>query len=110
MSLGGLLRESVTVYNRADGALDTFGDPEDTFDVGTVVQAFVQPTNSSEDIIDRDTRLTTYRLVMPADAPIYADSEFEWENIRMRISGKPLPMNNHHGVHHVEVVAELIEG
>ena len=110
MSMNAMLRESVIVYNRTDGAADVFGNAADTFDVGTASPAWVQQQTVSEEITDRDVRISFFKVVLPADAPIYFDSEIEWNDLRMRVDGKPQEFYNHHGIHHIEVLAQLVEG
>lgn len=109
MSLGGLMRETVTIHSQTEGTADVFGDAAEVF-ADTDYPAFVGPARGNEDTIDRDTRITPYQIILPAGTTVKATDEVTWNGKRMRIVGRPLSAQTHHGEHHVEVFAEYIEG
>lgn len=112
MSLAALLIHTVTISNPSvDGGTDRYGNPTET---ATEIssKARVEQLKADEEIVDRDTRLTGYRIYLPAGTAVSATSTLTWidEARTLRASGEPNIVYGARGVHHLELPAEEIRG
>jgi hypothetical protein len=109
VSFTSLLIDSVTVFNLVEGAGDRYGDPTETFGAGVVVSGRLEQTEQREFLNDRDTRVSDFRLFLPAATVITATSEVVIEGDRFRVNGDPAVVQDSAGPHHLEVMLERIE-
>lgn len=116
MSFTSLLIHDVTVSNPVDvGATDRYGNdvPSST---SVVEKMRVQPAaaegggGSSEQIIDRDTRITRFRLFAKPNTVVTGLSTLTWEGRILRVDGEPLPFYGASALHHWEFSAEEVRG
>jgi len=111
MTLESLLIHSVTIYPVTEnGTTDRYGNPEAVEGSGVTYPARVQQETSTEDLINRDTRATTYTMFLPPDAAIDALSIVEFDGRRMRVVGEPEVANDGIGPHHIEAALEVFAG
>lgn len=107
MTYEGLLIHTIEVFNPTVGTEDRYGDEIPGVDAGTSESARIQQNESSEDIIDRDTRITTFTAFLTTATVMTALSRVEWDGRTFRVSGEPAIRDNAIGPHHVE--ATLVE-
>jgi hypothetical protein len=109
-----LLRHTVVVFNpdiSSEGAdLTRYGDEELSYDAGTSWPGLVQQEGATENIIDRDTRTTSFVLFLPKEAVITALSYVEWSGLRFRVRGEPDHVDDRYGLHHIEASLEVVAG
>lgn len=110
MSYDSLLIDTVTVFNPSSDSEDRYGNPIQELDDGTVERARVQQMAADEDLRDRDTRVTRYRVFLISDTTATSLSVIEWNGRQHRVVGEPAKVADGIGVHHVEAAMEGIEG
>ncbi len=110
MSFEALLIDTVTVYTTSDGTTDKYGNAIADESSGTDYPARVQQESSTENLQDRDTRRTMYKVFLPADAAITALDVVEYQSLQMRVVGDPAVVQNGVGPHHIEAVLEHFAG
>lgn len=117
MPYDALLIHTVTLFSPDDTSegddYTRYGDQETNYPlVGTESPGLVQQNSSTEDIIDRDTRITSYTLFLPVTAPVSALSYWTWEDEdrRFTVQGRPEVVNDGTGPHHIEVLGREVEG
>ena len=106
-----LLPHTVTLVTVVEGAsVDRYGNPvtEETETAG--VRAYVQPSSASEDIINRDTRVTDYNVFLLSSASVDGLSKIIWEGLTLAVDGEPARFDTPSGPHHIEVKAQRIDG
>lgn len=108
-----LLIHDVTVTNDgAQSGTDRYGNP--IFgEVSVVEKMRVQPgprTGNIEDIIDRDTRVTQFRLFCKPDTTANGLSRLTWNGRALRVVGEPRPLYDSGTLHHWEMDAEEVLG
>lgn len=109
MSFLSLLIHDVTVSNPVTGTADRYGNDVPT--ATTVVEKMrIEPEKASEDIIDRDTRVTRFKGFAKSDSVVTGLSTLTWEGRTLRVVGEPLPYPGGSGLHHYEFGAEEIRG
>lgn len=64
----------------------------------------------SEDIIDRDTRITLFRVFAKKDTTVTGLSTLTWEGRTLRVKGEPRPFYGRSSLHHYEFDAEEVLG
>jgi hypothetical protein len=116
MSFTALLIHDVTVSNPVDvGATDRYGNNVPS-SVVVVEKMRVQPGTgegqgtSSEQIIDRDTRLTRFKVFAKPSTAVTALSTLTWNGRTLRVDGEPLPFYGSSALHHWEFSAEEVRG
>lgn len=115
MSYDGLLLHDVVIRNpdltstgSEDG--DRYGDEELTYDVGTASKARVEQESSTEDIIDRDTRVQAFKVFLPPEATVSALSLLVWQGRDLRVMGEPLVADAAMPYHHIELRCQEVLG
>lgn len=112
MSLAALLIHTVTIANPSvDGGADRYGNPTETT-TSTTSKARVEQLKADEEIVNRDTRLTGYRVYLPADTDVDALSVLTWvdQGKTLRAIGEPNIVYGARGVHHLELPCEEVQG
>lgn len=114
MTFLGLLIHDVLILNPdvVSGGEDEarYGDEPLLFDAGTASKARVEQEQSSEDIIDRDTRVQTFKVFLPAEATVSALSVLQWEGRSLRVMGEPLVADASTPRHHLELTCQEVLG
>jgi len=111
VSFDSLLIHTVSIRTPSPNAgADRYGNP--TEDPGTPVDvpARVEQRAASEDVIDRDTRVTRALVFLPTGTNISALSVVAYEGQDWQVVGAPYYVANGAGPHHIQAVIELIEG
>jgi len=113
MSFDSLLIHDVTVTNpTASGSTDRYGNLLAST-TSVVERMRVQPgvgNNNSEEIIDRDTRITNFRIFARSDSTVTGLSQLTWLGRTLRVDGEPEPFYGRDTLHHLEFNAEEIRG
>jgi hypothetical protein len=111
MSFESLLIHSVTVTNpTASGSTDRYGNLLATT-TSVVEKMRVQPgSENTEEIIDRDTRLTRFRIFARSDSTVTGLSQLTWLGRTLRVTGEPEPFYGRDTLHHLELNAEEVLG
>ena len=106
------LKETVTVTKpgSATGARNEYGDPVYAAGTPTNFKAFVEPMDSTEDEITRDTRIQRFKILLEPTANIDGVSTVVWRGRTLEILGEPLPWIFLGKVHHLEVDAREVLG
>ena len=114
MTYDGLLIDTVVIFNPDEDSsgedYSRYGDEGLDFDGGTSSKALVQQQGSTEDIIDRDTRVQTFKVFLPAEATLTALSYLVWEGRRLRLNGEPWVVDGRSGPHHIEATCQEVVG
>lgn len=117
MSFSSLLIHEITITN--PGAVtgsDRYGNPvlaSSSFTSRARVQmggGGARSGASEEDIIDRDTRVSRFKIFVPAGTNVSGLSTIVWEGRSLRVDGEPAPIDGMHGAHHIEFMAEEVLG
>lgn len=112
MGFGSLLLHTVTISNPSpSGSIDRYGNPLDTL-TSFSSRARVEQLSGDEDIINRDTRVTQYRVYLPAGTSVSALSTLVWTDraMNLRASAEPDHVAGGSGTHHVELACEEVNG
>lgn len=115
MSFTALLIHDVTVTNPVSvGATDRYGDDVPST-VSVTEKMRVQPASaegggSSEEIIDRDTRIVRFKVFAKPTTVVTALSTLTWNGRTLRVDGEPLPFYGASSLHHYEFSAEEVRG
>lgn len=116
MSFTSLLIHDVLVSNPSDsGSDDRYGNAIDT-STSVTEKMRVQPAfsegrgSSAEHIIDRDTRITRFKIFAKADTTVTGLSTLTWNGRTLRVDGEPLPFYGRTGLHHYELDGEEVLG
>lgn len=108
--LDHLLTQDATLVGRSEGATDPYGQPSQTWaDIGTV-KTFMQPTNAQERQVGSDTQIATFKAFMPPDTPIDGLDRIRVDGTTYNILGPPLPHRTPRGVHHLQLMLEVVDG
>jgi hypothetical protein len=114
VSFDTLLIHTVMIFNPAEDSsgedYSRYGDEHLGFDAGTPARARVQPQASTESVTDRDTRVQTFMVFLPASATLSALSYLEWQGKRLRIDGEPDHIDGRSGPHHIEATCQEVLG
>lgn len=112
MTFTDLLIDTVVVHNPTvpDPTItDRYGNPVES-ETTVTTSARVQPAGGTESIEDRDTRVTRFRVFMPAGVVVTAKSTLTWEGRTLRVSAEPETFQDAVGPHHIELDAEEVLG
>lgn len=114
MSLERLLTQTFEILRYVEGARDQLNNPTDTWtDPGTLEPAYLEQKVADEQTQDRDTRITTYLLVLEPTAVIGPrDRGRDDEGRLYEVVGDPAPIWNPRigVVHHIEATLRRVEG
>lgn len=113
MSFTSLLIHDVTVSNPVASGSDRYGNT--TYGTSTVVERMrVQPAvgdnPAQEVLIDRDTRVTSFKIFALPTTTVTGLSTLTWEGRTLRVDGEPLPFYGRSSLHHYEFTAEEVLG
>lgn len=103
------LVHTVTVSDDTLGTTDIFGNPAVSASTSTDYDAWVEPLASTENLVNRDTTISLWRITLPPDAVILSTSTVEYDDMTFRVNGKPRTVHNSRGVHHIEADLQLVE-
>lgn len=105
------LIHTVTVNTYTYGSTDRYGNASLSVTTSTVYAAWLEPLSGTENLIDRDTRVSMWRLILPPDASISAVDEVVYDGSTFRVRGKPRKVYTRGSdPHHIEADLELVEG
>ena len=112
MSFDSLLAHSVTVFTDGiDPVADRYGNEvPDTDLTGVTTPGRIEQNSADEDIIDRDTRVTTFTLFLPKEIIISALSRVSWDGRDFRVTGEPEVVYGAADPHHIEAVLTEVLG
>lgn len=114
MSLERLLTQTFEILTYVEGARDELNNPTDTWlEPGTVEPAYLEQKVADEQMQDRDTRITTYLLVLKPTATIGPrDRGRDVDGRLYEVVGDPTVVWNPRlaAVSHVEATLRRIEG
>lgn len=106
MSLGRLLArigEPVLIQQPLLGAPDEYGNRRPTWDAGSSVQARLEQTATSEDLDNRDTSVSTWRVFLPAGTELTAASRIvRGDGTVFQVTGPPVVEQHGRPTDHVE--------
>lgn len=88
---------------------DRYGNPTED-ETSVTARAYVQPVKTSEETVNRDTRVTGYNVFLRPDEDVDALSRIVWEGITLNVVGKPSRFDTPRGAHHIELLAEVVDG
>ncbi len=112
MSFSNLLIHDVTVTNPTGaGSTDRYGNlvPTET-SAAELMRIQPQELGSSEDIINRDTRITRFRVFAGPSSSVTGLSRLVWLGRTLRVDGEPRPFYGRSTLHHYEFDAEEVLG
>jgi hypothetical protein len=105
-----LLVHEISVSNEAAFTSDDrYGNPVFAYEI-TTEQARVEPVGSQEDLVDRDTRITRFRLFLGPSTAVNGKSTFTWDGRSFRVDGEPRAFYGAAALHHFECDASEILG
>lgn len=110
MSFDSLLIHTVRVFNPTDTDSDRYGNVELVYDDGVEVRGRVQEESSNEVLLNRDTRVTMYRLFVRPSVSLTALSLVQWQGAMYRVDGEPTVENDGVGPHHLEAILQGVDG
>lgn len=112
MSFDGLLLHLVDITTPTDtvGSSDRYGNPQLTAPTVTGVRARVQQTAADENLVNRDTRVTSFLMFVPAATVITGLSTVAWNGRAFRVQGEPWVVDGRNAPHHIEARLEEILG
>lgn len=114
MSFNSLLIHDITVSNPVVSGSDRYGNT--TYGATTVVERMrVQPAVgeagvAQEVLIDRDSRITRFKIFALPTTVVTGLSTLTWEGRTLRVDGEPLPFYGRSSLHHYEFTAEEVLG
>lgn len=107
----GALTDTITVYNLvADPLRGHYNEEIFARDGGTEVKALVEPSDSNEDQIGRETRIQLFKITMSPDVDVSATSEIDWHGRSLEALGEPLTYYLRGLPHHIEMEAREVLG
>jgi len=108
MSLGHLLRQTVTIIRRPLDQSDKYGMPTAGLPVETSTVGRLEQVATSEHLADRDTAASRYRVFLPADSDVGMLDELQIDGAVYRVVGEPQEQRSPRGVHHLDVLLERL--
>ena len=105
-------RRLVKIVNisASDDNLDDYGNPIREEAEPVEVYATREQLTSSEDILDRDQQARTFRYFFRPSVVIDGRSKIIDGDDTLRVVGEPEVLSSAVAKHHIEAIAELIEG
>lgn len=110
MSLDLQRRRLVKIIPTTRETEDDYGNQVTTEGDPVEVMAARDQLTSTEDVADRDQQARTFRYFFEIGTVIDGRSILEDAGKRLKIVGEPEVFENVVGPHHIEAVAELVEG
>jgi hypothetical protein len=112
VSFDGLLIHLVDITTPTDtvGSSDRYGNPTLTATTVTGVRARVQQAQAEENLTNRDTRVTSFLMFVPAATVISGLSTIVWDGRSFRVQGEPWVVDGRNAPHHIEARLEEILG
>lgn len=108
--LASRMDKQVTVTPMVTGTADRYGNlPYESSGAPVVYDAWIEQISAEEDDLDRETRISRWRLILPPDAVINTFSMVEYDSLTFTVIGRPKRVFNWQGVHHIECELSLIE-
>lgn len=108
MSFDALLIHTVTVFQLVHDDTDRYGNEVQVPDAGTDYPARVEQESGTEDILDRDTRITRFLAFLGPAAVIDGLSVVAWGDRSFRVVGEPEAVYDGIGLHHYEITLEEV--
>ncbi len=105
------MNTAVSIRNEGttDG-IDRYGNATASGSVVTEETGWLEQQSASEDLVDRDTRTSTWLLLLSAETVATALSTIEVGGQTFTVVGAPKLVNTPRGSHHIEAVLKLQEG
>lgn len=110
MSFASLLTQDVTLYEPGTPTTDDFGDDQPGSPSPTTAKGLIQPITSAEDIINRDTAVTRWRLFLPPDVTVDRLTRVSDGTDTYDVLGEPELYRTPSGPHHYEVTLQRVTG
>lgn len=112
MSFDSLLIDTVTVHNPTVPDPDIVNDYGDPVEGETTVEtaARVDPAGGTEDLGNREARVTRFRVFMPEGTAVTGISTLTWQGRTLRVTAEPETYQDAAGDHHMELDAEEVLG
>lgn len=102
------LNTTATITNLTNsGDEDDHGNAIMT-EVTEETQARITPSTSTEDVVERDTRINIYAGVFPPEVTLQFDSKVTWTDLfgitheKIPVDGEPVKYAGVRGTHHIE--------
>lgn len=107
-----MLRDTITVnYKTETGPADDYGNPTMVTVSVTDVPATVWPSGIPDELlIQRDTRISIYNVIILPDVTIDGLSSVEWGGLTLEVMGEPQLYMARGVPHHYEIKARDIQG
>lgn len=107
----GALRESITIFNRANSGTDRYGNPVLVEGTGVVVPAAVMALDATETEISEDRRITRYRVTVAPGVVLTGVARISWRGRSLEVVGEPKQHSANGNVHQQEFeVREILGG
>jgi hypothetical protein len=94
MSLPRLLNQPLTLRRWTTDALDEYGNMVEGAADTVIVYGYIEQTDSTETLIDRDTVVTNWTGYVPADTEIGHLDYITFEGNTFQVNGAPNPVYN----------------
>jgi hypothetical protein len=113
ISFNSLLIHTVGVSKRTTGSTDRYGDEVVTYAAPVSTAARVEQVTgqsaSVEILRGRDTRLTWFRVFLPAGTDVAGLDRIIWGTRTLEVDGEPATLYNSVGAHHVTAIGKEIK-
>lgn len=112
MTLDRMLRQQVTIERRSAGTTDAYGNQVATTSATKTLLAYLQPTATTEVLVDRETYLSDHLLVLPPDTEIDGSDRVVHDGRTYELVGPPMRRFNPRtrSEHHLECNLRLVQG
>jgi len=115
MSFAGLLSRTAVVVTMEPGTPDEYEDPILAEVSRRSYAAYLEPlvapgARPEEDFVGRDTLISDWRLILPAEAVVTGLDRIELEGKTYEVIGEPWSAHSPRGSHQVELRVRLMEG
>lgn len=96
--------DTVTIERASTSTDDAFGNPTNSWSaLAEDVPAVVQPVGSAEQVADRDTVTTRYRMHCDPDVDITAQDRVVWRGRTFQVDGDVEQHSRRGAAHHQEM-------
>lgn len=111
MTLEALMVHDVTIVRSAE-VDDRYGDTVADWSAADRVEskAWVSQRNTVEAVEHREGLVSSWVVYLPPDVDIGGRDRIEWGDLTFEVVGAPLPAYTPRGLHHYEVVMQVVEG
>lgn len=106
----GALRETITIFNRANSGTDRYGNPVLVEGTGVAVPAAVMPLDATEQEIAEDRRVQRYRVTVAPDVALTGLARIAWRGRSLEVIGEPIAYSAHGNVHQQEFEVREVLG